>query len=159
MHNGIDTDLYRPDHGTDVLDRLGLDPDAPVRRCSSAGSPARRACRTCCARRRDFDPAAQLVLCAGAPDTPEIDRRVPRPLSTSCARERDGRALDPEMLPRPEVVQLLTHAAVFVCPSVYEPLGIVNLEAMACETAVVASRRRRHPRGRRRRRDGPPGAR
>ena len=78
------------------------------------------------------------MLCAGAPDTPEIGREF-RELVDELRDTRDGVHWIPEMLPRPEVIQLLTHAAVFVCPSVYEPLGIVNLEAMACGTAVVAS--------------------
>jgi starch synthase len=88
---------------------------------------------------RHIDPAAQVVLCAGAPDTPEIDREF-RDLFEELSRGREGVHWIPKMLPRPEVIQLLTHATVFVCPSVYEPLGIVNLEAMACGTAVVASR-------------------
>src|SRR6185312_5867621 len=82
--------------------------------------------------------AAQLVLCAGAPDTPAIDAEF-RGLVEELGRSRGGVVWIPQMLPRPEVVQLLSHAAVFVCPSVYEPLGIVNLEAMACGAPVVAS--------------------
>ncbi|WP_406005552.1 glycogen synthase [Streptomyces sp. NBC_00637] len=138
VHNGIDTDLYRPDPGTDALTRIGLDPDRPFvlfvgRITRQKGVPhLLRAVR-------DIDPAAQVVLCAGAPDTPEIDREF-RDLFTGLSRARDGVHWIPKMLPRPEVIQLLTHAAVFVCPSVYEPLGIVNLEAMACGTPVVASR-------------------
>src|SRR5690606_25211464 len=88
---------------------------------------------------RGIDPAAQVVLCAGAPDTPAIDREF-RELYEELCRVREGVHWIPRMLPRPEVIQLLTHAAVFACPSVYEPLGIVNLEAMACGTPVVASR-------------------
>ncbi|CAM5634500.1 glycogen synthase [Streptomyces violaceorubidus] len=129
VHNGIDTGLYRPDHGTDALDRIGLDRSRPYvlfvgRITRQKGVPhLLRAVR-------DIDPAAQVVLCAGAPDTPEIDREF-RDLFTELSRAREGVHWIPRMLPRPEVIQLLTHAAVFVCPSVYEPLGIVNLEATA----------------------------
>ncbi|MFC8666101.1 glycogen synthase [Streptomyces sp. NPDC057199] len=138
VHNGIDTSLYRPDHGTDVIDRIGLDPGRPYilfvgRITRQKGVPhLLRAVR-------DIDPAAQVVLCAGAPDTPEIDQEF-RDLFQELSGVREGVHWIPQMLPRPDVIQLLTHAAVFVCPSVYEPLGIVNLEAMACGTAVVASR-------------------
>ncbi|WP_433548915.1 glycogen synthase [Streptomyces sp. CA-294286] len=137
VHNGIDTDLYRPARDTAVLERIGIDLERPYvlfvgRITRQKGVPhLLRAARA-------LDPAAQLVLCAGAPDTPEIEREF-RELVGELERARDGVFWIPEMLPRPEVVQLLTHAAVFACPSVYEPLGIVNLEAMACGTAVVAS--------------------
>ncbi|MCF1648337.1 glycogen synthase [Streptomyces indiaensis] len=137
VHNGIDTSLYRPDHGTDALDRIGLDRTRPYvlfvgRITRQKGVPhLLRAVR-------DIDPAAQVVLCAGTPDTPEIDQEF-RELFGELSAVRDGVFWIPKMLPRPEVIQLLTHAALFVCPSVYEPLGIVNLEAMACGTPVVAS--------------------
>jgi starch synthase len=137
VHNGIDTSLYRPDHGTDALDRIGLDRSRPYvlfvgRITRQKGVPhLLRAVR-------HIDPAAQVVLCAGAPDTPEIDQEF-RELFGELSAVRDGVFWIPKMLPRPEVIQLLTHAALFVCPSVYEPLGIVNLEAMACGTPVVAS--------------------
>ncbi|MFJ7335820.1 glycogen synthase [Streptomyces sp. NPDC101110] len=137
VHNGIDTSLYRPDHGTDALERIGLDRTRPYvlfvgRITRQKGVPhLLRAVR-------DIDPAAQVVLCAGAPDTPEIDQEF-RELFGELSTVRDGVFWIPKMLPRPEVIQLLTHAALFVCPSVYEPLGIVNLEAMACGTPVVAS--------------------
>ncbi|MFF5840167.1 glycogen synthase [Streptomyces massasporeus] len=137
VHNGIDTALYRPDHGTDALERIGLDRSRPYvlfvgRITRQKGVPhLLRAVR-------DIDPAAQVVLCAGAPDTPEIDQEF-RELFGELSAVRDGVFWIPKMLPRPEVIQLLTHAALFVCPSVYEPLGIVNLEAMACGTPVVAS--------------------
>ncbi|MGW5332622.1 glycogen synthase [Streptomyces bauhiniae] len=138
VHNGIDTRLYRPDPGTDALRRHGIDPERPYvlfvgRITRQKGVPhLLRAVR-------DIDPDTQVVLCAGAPDTPEIDREF-RDRFQELSAVRAGVFWIPQMLPRTEVVQLLTHAAVFVCPSVYEPLGIVNLEAMACGTPVVASR-------------------
>jgi alpha-maltose-1-phosphate synthase len=86
-----------------------------------------------------LDPSAQLVLCAGAADTPALAEEVSS-LVAGLQATRSGVIWIPEMLPKRSVIQLLTHALMFVCPSVYEPLGIVNLEAMACSTAVVASR-------------------
>jgi starch synthase len=137
VHNGIDTVLYAPDHETTVLERYGVDPDRPyvvfvgrITRQKGVGHLLAAA--------RDFVPEAQLVLCAGAPDTPEIGAATAEAVE-SLRETRTGVVWISEMLPRPDVVQLLTHATLFVCPSVYEPLGIVNLEAMACETAVVAS--------------------
>ncbi|MFE9357746.1 glycogen synthase [Streptomyces olivaceoviridis] len=138
VHNGIDTRLYRPDHGTDALTRHGIDPARPYvlfvgRITRQKGVPhLLRAVR-------DIDPGTQVVLCAGAPDTPEIEREF-QELFEELRRVRGGVFWIPQMLPRTEVIQLLTHATVFACPSVYEPLGIVNLEAMACGTPVVASR-------------------
>jgi starch synthase len=137
VRNGIDTELYRPVAETDVLERYGIDPDRPAvifvgRITRQKGVPHLLAAA------HDVDPAAQLVLCAGAPDTPELGALT----ETEVARlraDRDGVVWISEMLPRDDVVQLLTHATVFVCPSIYEPLGIVNLEAMACGTPVVAS--------------------
>ena len=137
IHNGIDTTLYRPDPGTGVLAKHGIDPDRPYvlfvgRITRQKGVPhlVRAAAK--------LDPGTQLVLCAGGADTPELDAEF-RGLVAELEKTRTGVRWIPEMLPRDEVVQLLTHAAVFACPSVYEPLGIVNLEAMACGTPVVAS--------------------
>jgi starch synthase len=137
IYNGIDAAQYQPDAGTDVLERFGVDPGRPsvvfvgrITRQKGVPHLLRAAL--------DFDPAAQLVLCAGAPDTPEIAREVEAGVERLRAA-RDGVVWIEEMLPKPDVIQLLSHATVFACPSIYEPLGIVNLEAMACEAAVVAS--------------------
>ncbi|MGA2925379.1 MAG: glycogen synthase [Solirubrobacteraceae bacterium] len=137
VHNGIDTAQYAPDPGTDVLRRLGVDPGRPSvvfvgRITRQKGVPLLlRAAR-------EFHPAAQLVLCAGAPDTQEIGAEVAAGVERLQAT-RDGVRWIDRMLPKADVIQLLSHATVFACPSIYEPLGIVNLEAMACEAAVVAS--------------------
>ncbi|MEU6022899.1 glycogen synthase [Micromonospora sp. NPDC047134] len=137
IYNGIDTAQYAPDPGTDVLARLGIDPALPSvvyvgRITRQKGLPhLLRAAR-------DLPPDTQLVLLAGAPDTPEIAAEV-EGLVAELRAGRSGVIWVAEMLPKPEVIQVLTHATIFVCPSVYEPMGIVNLEAMACETAVVAT--------------------
>jgi starch synthase len=137
VHNGIDTEQYAPDHGTDVLTRLGIDPDRPSvvfvgRITRQKGLPhLLRAAR-------DLPPDAQLVLLAGAPDTPEIRAEVTG-LVEELRGVRDGVVWMAEMLPKPDVIQVLSHTTVFVCPSIYEPMGIVNLEAMACQAAVVAT--------------------
>lgn len=136
IYNGIDADEYRPDAGTDVLERHGVDPSRPS--VVFVGRVTRQKGLThLLDAALELDPAAQLVLCAGAPDTPalaaEVEEKVRR---IEAARPV---VLIEQMLPKPEVIQLLSHATVFVCPSVYEPMGIVNLEAMACEAAVVAS--------------------
>jgi starch synthase len=137
IHNGIDADEYRPDPGTDVLARYGVDPEAPTvifvgRITRQKGVPYLLEAAL------SFDGAAQLVLCAGAPDTPEIGADVARRVERLRAGRGNVIWLD-RMLRKSEVIQLLSHATVFVCPSIYEPLGIVNLEAMACEAAVVAT--------------------
>ncbi|MET7879561.1 glycogen synthase [Micromonospora sp. DT68] len=137
VYNGIDTVQYAPDGGTDVLERLGVDPARPSvvyvgRITRQKGLPyLLRAAR-------ELPADTQLVLLAGAPDTAEIAAEV-QDLVAELRANRSGVVWVAEMLPKPEVIQVLTHATVFVCPSVYEPMGIVNLEAMACETAVVAT--------------------
>ncbi|GAA1620812.1 glycogen synthase [Actinoplanes couchii] len=137
VYNGIDTQLYQPDPGTDVVERLGIDRNRPSvvfvgRITRQKGLPYLvRACA-------DLPSDAQIVLLAGAPDTPEIAAEVAA-LVADLQKTRDGVIWVQEMLPKQEVIQVLTHATVFVCPSIYEPMGIVNLEAMACETAVVAT--------------------
>ena len=108
------------------------------RSCSSGASPGRRACRTCCVPRRCCRPDVQLVLCAGAPDTAGIMAEVTR-RRRAAAAERDGVVWIDRLLPQHELSAVLTAGTAFVCPSVYEPLGIVNLEAMACGLPVVGT--------------------
>jgi starch synthase len=134
--NGIDTDEYRPDPATDVLERYGIDPDRPV--VTFVGRITRQKGLTHLLDAAAYLDDAQLVLCAGAADTPELAAEVQSKFDELRAT-RDGVVWIERMLPKHEVIQLLSHATVFVCPSIYEPLGIVNLEAMACETAVVAT--------------------
>ncbi|MEJ7795362.1 MAG: glycogen synthase [Nocardioides sp.] len=137
VHNGIDTEDWAPVPAPDRVRELGIDPDRPTvvfvgRITRQKGLPLfLRACA-------QLPPDVQIVLCAGAPDTPEIEAEV-EGLAAGLASSRTGVVWIREMLPRTDVVALLTAATVFACPSIYEPLGIVNLEAMACETAVVAT--------------------
>ena len=137
IHNGIDTTLYAPSSAFDVLDRYGIDRSRPT--ALFVGRITRqKGLSHLLAAAPQIDASVQLVLCAGAPDTAEIAAETASAVAALSAR-RSGVVWIRDMLPRVDLVQLLTHATVFVCPSVYEPLGIVNLEAMACETAVVAS--------------------
>jgi starch synthase len=140
VHNGIDSQLWSADRSEaarEVVRRHGVDPDQRSvvfvgRITRQKGLPyLLRACA-------ELPPDVQLVLCAGAPDTPEIKAEV-EGLMNDLRAKRAGVVWIPDMLPRNEVVALLSHGTVFACPSVYEPLGIVNLEAMACELAVVAT--------------------
>jgi starch synthase len=137
IHNGIDTELYRPDHGTDVLERYGVDPAAPS--VVFVGRITRQKGLIYLLKAAALiNSDAQIVLCAGAPDTPAIAAETATALERLRA-ERGGVVWIEQMLEKAEVIQFLSHATVFVCPSIYEPLGIVNLEAMACEAAVVAT--------------------
>ncbi|MGA3353002.1 MAG: glycogen synthase [Acidimicrobiales bacterium] len=137
IHNGIDPDEYRPDDRIDVLERLGIEPDRPtvmwVGRVTAQKGVGHL-----------LDMAAllpdevQLVFLAGAADNPEIGAEMSW-RAGALGGQRKGMHWIEAMLPRPEVVQLLSHATVFVCPSVYEPFGLINLEAMACGLPVVAT--------------------
>jgi starch synthase len=137
IHNGIDPDEYVRDGRTDVLARLGVDPERAtvmfigrITRQKGIGHLLDAA--------ELIDPTAQLVLCAGAPDTPQIGAEM-RARADLLGRHREGVFWIEDMLPRRDTIQLLSHATVFICPSVYEPFGLINLEAMACEVPVVAS--------------------
>jgi alpha-maltose-1-phosphate synthase len=137
IYNGIDAEFYAPDPDTSLVESLGIDLSRPYaafvgRITRQKGVPhLLRAASS-------FAPELQLVLMAGAADTPELKAETDG-LIDRLQRERDGVVLVSEMKPREAVRQVLSHALAFLCPSVYEPLGIVNLEAMACQTAVVAS--------------------
>lgn len=137
IHNGIDLSDWARIDDPDRARELGLDPDRPAvifvgRITRQKGLPyLLRAVA-------DLPSEVQLVLCAGAPDTPEIMTEV-RDLVDGLRQKRDGVVWIEDMLPRRDLCTLLSHSTVFVCPSVYEPLGIVNLEAMACGAAVVGS--------------------
>ncbi len=137
VHNGIDTTDWAPLYAPDRVRELGVDPDRPS--VVFVGRITRQKGLPLFLRSvAQLPPDVQIVLCAGAPDTPEIEAEVVA-LVEALAATRTGVVWIRDMLPRPDVVALLTAATVFACPSIYEPLGIVNLEAMACETAVVAT--------------------
>ncbi|MDT5185499.1 MAG: alpha-maltose-phosphate synthase [Mycobacterium sp.] len=149
VRNGIDTDVWypvadarsdiggAPQPGDSVLEELGVDLTRPI--VAFVGRITRqKGVAHLVAAAHSFAPAIQLVLCAGAPDTPEIAAEVTSAVQ-ELARARSGVFWVREMLPIGKIREILSAATVFVCPSVYEPLGIVNLEAMACATAVVAS--------------------
>ena len=139
IYNGIDANVYRPQRSEETLRRYGVDPDVPyaifvgrVTRQKGLAHLLRAALL--------LDSRHQLVICAGAADTPELAAEIGE-LAKRIREQRGGRLVWIEgILPRQQVIHLLTAAGTFVCPSVYEPFGLVNLEAMACETAVVGSR-------------------
>jgi alpha-maltose-1-phosphate synthase len=140
VHNGIDSQLWQPDSSAQAMEALhrhGVDPQRPSvvfvgRITRQKGLPYLLRAAA------ELPPEVQLVLCAGAPDTPQLLAEV-EALIAGLRQTRAGVVWITEMLPRDEVIALLSAATVFACPSVYEPLGIVNLEAMACELAVVAT--------------------
>ena len=140
VKNGIDTDVWYPappERGESVLAELGVDPSRPM--VAFVGRITRqKGVPHLIAAAHHFDPEVQLVLCAGAPDTPEIAAEVSAAVA-ELAAARSGIFWVQEFLPIGKIREILSAATAFICPSVYEPLGIVNLEAMACGTAVIAS--------------------
>ncbi len=137
IHNGIDLEEYRPDPAVDALRAYGVDPDRPYVLFVGRITRQKGIIHLVNAIPR-IDPSLQVVLCAGAPDTKEIGDEMAQRVAEVAADRADVIWIR-EMVPRPHAIQLYSHAAVFCCPSVYEPFGIINLEAMACGTAVVAS--------------------
>ena len=140
VKNGVDTSVWYPgptEAGESTIDELGVDRSRPI--VAFVGRITRqKGVPHLIAAAHRFAPETQLVLCAGSPDTPEIAAEVTAAVS-DLAEERGGVFWVRDILPAHRIREILSAATVFVCPSVYEPLGIVNLEAMACETAVVAS--------------------
>ncbi len=137
IHNGIDADFYHPDRGTDALERHGVDPSVPY--VLFVGRITRQKGIVHLVRAIEhLDPGIGVVLCAGQPDTPEIGEEMKRGVAAARATRRNVVWIG-EMVSREDARQLYSHAAVFCCPSVYEPFGIINLEAAACQTPVVAS--------------------
>lgn len=137
IHNGIDLEQYRKVDSTAALKRHGIDPTKPY--LLFVGRIARQKGIIHLVRAIQFmDKDFQIVLCAGAPDTPEIAVEMKEAVKSAAKRRSDIIWIE-EMVDREAVIELYSHAAVFCCPSIYEPFGIINLEAMACETAVVAS--------------------
>lgn len=137
IYNGIDPAQFQRDQRTDVLEREGIDPNKPY--VVFVGRVTRqKGIVHLLEAARYFDPSIELVLCAGEADTKEMDVEV-RGLVAELERARGPVRWIGKMMPRPELIQVLSHATVFACPSIYEPFGIVNLEAMACGAPVVAS--------------------
>ncbi len=137
VYNGINTESVQRVNDTSALTSNGIDPERPY--VLFVGRITRQKGIMHLLRAAEMLPAEfALVICASSPDTPELGDEVSEQIA-KLAATRTGVHWIKDQLPRPELVQVLSHAAVFACPSIYEPLGIVNLEAMACEVAVVAS--------------------
>ena len=137
IHNGIDPEFYKPTFDNNLLLESGINPDVPF--VLFVGRITRqKGISQLIEAAQYFDATCQIVLCAGAPDTPEIAAETER-LIDNLKSNRDGVILISEMLPREKIKVLYSHARVFACPSLYEPFGIINLEAMSCETPVVGS--------------------
>jgi starch synthase len=138
IHNGIDLQQYRPTPNPAVLTEHQIGSDVPYVLFVGRITRQKGIIHLVNAIRH-FQAGAQVVLCAGAPDTPEIAREMTDAIERARSRSSHKIVWIREMLPKETIITLYTHAAIFVCPSVYEPFGIINLEAMACETPVVAS--------------------
>jgi alpha-maltose-1-phosphate synthase len=138
IHNGIDLDQYKPTRNPAVLERYGIDPKVPY--VLFVGRITRQKGIIHLVRAiRHIHKGVQVVLCAGPPDTEEIGREMDEKVGQARRETTNPVIWIPQIVPKDDIIVLYTHAAIFVCPSVYEPFGIINLEAMACGTPVVAS--------------------
>jgi glycogen synthase len=138
IHNGIDVQQYRPTPNPTVLASYHIDPDKPFVLFVGRITRQKGIIHLINAI-KDLRPGVQIVLCAGSPDTEEIGQEMAQKVAQVQAARPHEVVWVSQMVPRGDLISLYTHAAVFVCPSVYEPFGIINLEAMACGTPVVAS--------------------
>jgi alpha-maltose-1-phosphate synthase len=138
IYNGVDPDIYHPRHDPSVARRLGFDPESPY--ALFVGRITRqKGLSHLLNAAEEIDPAYTMVIVAGEPDTPGLEVEIAS-LVDKVQKGRGNLIWQPELMPREELAALLTGATAFVCPSIYEPFGLVNIEAMACATAVVASR-------------------
>jgi glycogen synthase len=136
--NGIDAQEYRPVQETHLLSQYGIDPEKPT--LLYVGRVTRQKGIIHLVQALPFlNPEIQVVFCAGAPDTPEIKHEMESQIA-SLQKKRKNIVWIQEMLPKPDILQIYSHASVFCCPSIYEPFGIINLEAMACGTPVVGTK-------------------
>ncbi|MEP6808497.1 MAG: glycogen synthase, partial [Chloroflexota bacterium] len=138
IHSGIDPEIFRPLPSDAVLANLGIEPGRPFA-FFNGRITRQKGLHLLLAAALKIDPSFQLVIVASSPDTPEIGAEVEK-LADQVRAERGNLVWVGRFLPLQDLIHLHSNAAVFVCPSIYEPFGLVNLEAMACETAVVASR-------------------
>jgi glycogen synthase len=138
IHNGIDLDQYKPAPNLAVLKTYGINPDKPFVLFVGRITRQKGIIHLVNAIKH-FRPGIQIVLCAGAPDTKEIGEEMKQAVESARAQTGNAVIWIQEMLPKDKIIALYTHATLFICPSVYEPFGIINLEAMACETPVVAA--------------------
>jgi glycogen synthase len=138
IHNGIDLNQYRPTPDPAVLAKYAIDPERPF--VLFVGRITRqKGIIHLVEAIKSIRPGVQVVLCAGAPDTPEIGREMADRVERARHDSPNPIIWIPQIVPKDEIIALYTHATLFACPSVYEPFGIINLEAMACGTPVVAS--------------------
>jgi glycogen synthase len=138
IHNGIDLNQYKPTCSPEVLARYGIDPDRPF--VLFVGRITRqKGIIHLVSAIKYLRPGVQVVLCAGAPDTPEIGREMAERVEQARREAANPIIWVAQIVPKEDIIPLYTQAALFICPSVYEPFGIINLEAMACGTPVVAS--------------------